>query len=178
MVLPVRETHTTRINYLPASGIKPVFAVMSPTVDEAVKAVGGLMFDRAYHGWHVVVATPDGQDLRPLQILGAHTWHADVSALILSGAAWLRGVAMPGNMCAADGPWYAWVIESHRNPALDLRIWDTVAPAAEHGTTSRAHHRLSVAAQAFKLQALAALGDRNPRCDTTELFRRKPLTEQ
>ena len=45
--------------------------VVAPTVSDAVRSAGGWIYDRVMAGWDVTVLVGGGDDLRPLQILGA-----------------------------------------------------------------------------------------------------------
>ena len=45
--------------------------VVSPTVLDAVRFAGGWIYDRVMAGWDVTVLVNSGEDVRPLEVLGA-----------------------------------------------------------------------------------------------------------
>lgn len=164
-------TDTDRLAFTSA---KPLFVVVSPTVGEGVRAAGGLMFDRAFRGWRVVLATPDGQDLRALRILGVRACGIGADVLVHARSPWLRGLALPGRLWADDGRWRREAARDRHGAPLDLKLWrdgDRDEDRSGAGTTPTAQ-AISFAARAFKTRALAVLGDRMSGCADAELFER------
>lgn len=119
--------------------------VVTESVPEAIRHVGGFIFDRGRAGWRVVVVTDDVAHRRALTILGAVIEspglgdgvgttdpHVRISASVVGG-----GTALG-------------------DPAQHL-LWGRPAPE----TTGRLHpvrHHLSAAARTFKAQALYCTG--------------------
>ncbi|MEE4023436.1 hypothetical protein V1Y59_10135 [Gordonia sp. PKS22-38] len=142
--------------------------IISDCVDDLVQHAGGWIYDRATAGWEVTVSLPLGVDRRPIQILGAHTTLLDLSRdrLPCSRPAIATSVAM----CRRDARLAAMLTDAYRDDT-EITLWgdgDTVDDDLARGAVS---HRLSVAARAFKAQALAAVGSRPTIVGRHETFR-------
>lgn len=144
--------------------------VLAPTTIAAVRAAGGWLFDSVMAGGDVVVLVSDNSDSRPLRILGAR---AGTCGTALSS--WESG--QQPHVLAADTELYE---NDGRIQRLVRRLLDTgrtevrwcaqqePAPLDEEAAVVR--HRLSVAARAFKAQALIAGAARADSVDNTEVF--------
>jgi hypothetical protein len=150
--------------------------VVAPSVAEVVRAAGGWMFDRVMAGWDVRVlvdpARSDAADDRALQILGADT--GDLESALLTGP---RGthphaLAVAADLYGQDARIRAGVQQALDSGHTEVTLWGESWPAElDSNSVGSVQHRLSVAARAFKAQALAALDCPDVHLGRTELFR-------
>jgi hypothetical protein len=122
-----------------------------------VRSAGGWLFDQAMAGWDVTVITADQADPRPAQILGARARDLDT---LLASPVWgpcLQAVAVQADLYDADPRVRRLVLGTidGAGPA-EVRLWGEGWPE-DLQAAGPAPHQLSVAARAFKAQALAAL---------------------
>jgi hypothetical protein len=141
--------------------------VIAPTMQDAVRFAGGWLFDQVISGWDGTVLTTDHADPRPVRILGAG---AEDLEWALDAPPWgMRpdALAVDAALCGSD-------------PRVDRLVRDTVAGGVADVRTWGAgggcvvQHRLSVAARAFKAQALAAASAADP-AGPTEAFQSSRL---
>jgi hypothetical protein len=128
-----------------------------------VRWAGGWLCDRAMAGWDVTVLTARPAELRPLRILGARA--AGLEPVL---AAPVRGplpqaMAVAAELYGSDPRVRALVHDALAGGVADVRLWGDLDGGVPH--------RLSVAARAFKTQALAAVAAD----DVTEVFGRGEL---
>lgn len=125
--------------------------VVADSVLDAVRHVGGLMFDRRRIGWQVVVVTTDTADLRALTILGARVQTPGQTDDRVHKADWgIRAVASERAAHPDAG--------SKGVPPAQRLLW---GPGGRHGSTGALHsvrHDLSRAARTFKAAALYSAG--------------------
>jgi hypothetical protein len=142
---------------------------------EAVRFAGGWLFDRVMAGWDVTVLTADHADPRPLRILGARS--ADLECVLAQP---FRG-PQPSAMAVCAGLYRAdarvrrmvlWVLAEEQ---AEVRLWDEGRPGEAGGGELWMPHRLSVAARAFKAQAMEAAALSPGPEGATEFFRRGEL---
>lgn len=149
--------------------------VVAPTVVEAVCAAGGWMFDRVMAGWDVRVLVTDGHDDRALQILGADG--ADLEAVLQLGAEGQHphAVAVAADLYGKDSRIRDGVRMALDSGQTEVTLWGESWPAElDRGMGGSVEHRLSVAARAFKAQALACLETAGAQLDSVsgiEMFR-------
>lgn len=151
--------------------------MVAPSTVEVVSHAGGWLFDQAMAGWDATVLTADRAGSRPLRILGARA--ADLEPVLAAQAAQQRGprahaFAVRADLFESDVRVRRMVLEALDEGRADVRFWSGRWPSGPDGGTGAVRHRLSVAARAFKAQALvaacapAAPGEVG---QTTELFR-------
>jgi hypothetical protein len=114
----------------------------------------------------------DVDDQRPLHILGVR---ARVLEAVLTSplhGACLQAVALRSDLYHADARVRRFVLNAAGDGGADIRLWGDLWPADFVDGADSVSHRLSLAARAFKAQALAvaAVGDEPPK--ETEVFRR------
>ncbi len=149
--------------------------VVAPTVVEAVQAAGGWMFDRVMAGWDVRVLVADAHDDRALQILGADG--ADLESVLQLGAdgEHPHAVAVAAELYGKDSRIREGVRMALESGQTEVTLWGESWPAElDRGMVGSVEHRLSVAARAFKAQALASLEITESQPDSVsyiELFR-------
>jgi hypothetical protein len=135
-------------------------------VADAVRSAGGWLFDQVIAGWSGTVLTTDHADPRPLRILGAGA--VDLESALGAPGWGLRpdAIAVDADLCESDPRVGRLVCAALADGVSDVRLW-----GAGTGDGSRLiQHRLSVAARAFKAQALAAAAAADP-IEATEAFR-------
>lgn len=129
----------------------PFLRVMAPSVADAVRSAGGLVFDRVRLGWRVTVVVPGEEDTRALRVLGVEV--GDHAADPLDGPTALAAAAA---MYAGDPTTRSEVDAALATKSTEVIVWGS----AEHldGDRSVVSYHLSRAAQVFKAQALIAAG--------------------
>ncbi|CAN5773304.1 hypothetical protein BH09ACT7_BH09ACT7_38210 [soil metagenome] len=144
--------------------------IVAPSVIEVVRCAGGWVFDRVMAGWDVTVLVADRCDERPLQILGADT--ADLETALASGLSGPRphALAVAADLYGRDSRVRDGVQRALESGQTEVTLWGDNWPA-ELDRVDSVEHRLSVAARAFKAQALAAASAPVDRVAFTETFR-------
>jgi len=151
--------------------LRPRLAVLAPSISEAVRSVGGWLFDQVMAGWDVTVLTADDADARPLQILGVRATDLEnVLARRVRGSC-LQGIAVRTDLYGADSRIRTMVSEALEGGLAEVRLWGEGCPAGLDEEPSPVWHRLSFAARAFKAQALAAAAVPPEGSEDTEEFR-------
>jgi hypothetical protein len=144
--------------------------VVAPSVLEVVRCAGGWLFDRVMAGWDVTVLVAADGDDRPLQILGAET--ADLETALVSGMSGPHphALAVAAELYRGDPRVREGVRRALESGQTEVTLWGQNWPA-ELDRVDSVEHRLSVAARAFKAQALAAASAPVDRIEFTEMFR-------
>lgn len=130
--------------------------VVAPTMVEAIRSAGGWLFDSAMTGWDVMVLVAEPGDYRPLRILGARA--ADLEAAVTSPVHGPRPhvLAVDAELVESDVRVRRLVLKSLEHGLTEVRVWGEKWPSDLDSEIGSVRHRLSVAARAFKTQALAA----------------------
>lgn len=116
-----------------------------------MRHAGGWLFDQVAAGWEATVCTAETGAARALRILGARPAAlAAASAVLVAGPGRLA-IAVDAGLYEADEHVRGLVREVREHARADVLFWGEAGP----GTT---RHRLSVAARAFKFQAVGATG--------------------
>ena len=154
---------------------------IAPSAAEAVQYAGGWLFDQVLAGWDVTVATAEAGDPRPLDILGVTARDFDeVFAAPLLGPR-LRAIALRADLYRDDERVRRLVLAAAESGRAEIRLWGEVrlwgdiCQADFDGSGDPVSHRLSLAARAFKAQALAAADLPDAPLAETEVFRRGEL---
>lgn len=145
--------------------------VVAPGTVSAVRHVGGWLFDRVMAGWDATVLVADQLDSRPLRILGADTTDLESALASPAGGPRPQAMAVEAGLYGADPRVRRIVREALDEGATELRIWGDTWPAGLDCGGGPVQHRLSVAARAFKAQALAAAAAPADAMAGTETFR-------
>jgi hypothetical protein len=133
----------------------PRLTVLAPTAAEAVSYAGGWLFDQVLAGWDVTVITADAGDPRPLRILGVRHRRLDVMLAMPVLGPCLEAVAVHTDLYAGDERVRRLVLAAAGTGRAEIRLWGGAWPD-DFGAACPLAHRLSLAAQAFKANALAA----------------------
>ena len=148
---------------------------IAPSAAEAVQYAGGWLFDQVMAGWDVTVVTAEAGDQRPLDILGVRARNFDsVFAAPVLGPC-LQSIALRTDLYHDDERVRRLVHAAAEAGRAEIRLWGDVWPEEFDGSGDRVSHRLSLAARAFKAQALAAADLRDAPTAETEVFRRGEL---
>jgi hypothetical protein len=151
--------------------LRPRLAVIAPAAADVVRLAGGWLFDQVMAGWDVSVLTADNADPRPLRILGARRVDLEMVLARQVRGSCLQGIALWAGPYEADARVRRMVLEALEDGLTEVRVWGDRCPADFNDTAGRVRHRLSVAARAFKAQALAAAAQPADAGDQTEVFR-------
>ncbi len=153
--------------------LRPRLTVLTPSTAEAVRCAGGWLFDQVLAGWDVTVVTAQTDDPRPLEILGARPRELDVicADYPIMGPC-LQSVAVRTDLYDADERVRGLVLAAAESGGAEIRLWGEVWPEDFDGRADSVSHRLSLAARAFKAQAMAAADLRGEPAADTEVFRR------
>ena len=152
--------------------LKPRLAVLAPSTTDVLRFAGGWLVDQGLAGWEVNVLTTDHGDPQPLRILGAHAH--DLDTVLTSPAPLghcLRAIAIPADFYDCDERARRLVRNARQARSADVRLWDDSQSAGQGRGAGRVRHRLSLAARAFKAQALAAARVTAEAATDVEVFR-------
>ncbi|MCZ8377336.1 hypothetical protein O6P37_00525 [Mycobacterium sp. CPCC 205372] len=142
--------------------------VLAIDATEAVRAAGGLIYDRVREGWAVRVFTLDGSDGRPLRILGAQgSEYEDITALALSPRR--TALALSSAVVSRDDEIYMNTLKRLRRGRAEVILWGDPPSEMKHHLIA-IEHRLTSAAAAFKASAREACADALIVSDHTERF--------
>jgi hypothetical protein len=135
------------------------FQVVAANIADAVRSIGGLMFDRAMAGWQVsVVVDGDAEvDDRPLRILGARIGKrlSEPNARVLPHPHML---AVATDVMVKSDAVRREVLAIGANKETEVLLWGRHHPTNLSRTFVAARHQPSAAAHVFKSHALAAGG--------------------
>jgi hypothetical protein len=144
-------------------------AVITADAARAVRYAGGWIFDLVAVGWNVEVHSTETTDARPLRILGAQPVEFDRSYALLGRVPRPQILAVDAELYESD-PWVRRRVHDAVGRLAEVTLWGYEAPAGVDEATTA--HRLSLAARAFKKQALAAMAGPDETMHTTEIFHR------
>ena len=155
--------------------LRPRMAAIAPSAAEAVRYAGGWLFDQAMAGWDVTVVTADDGDPRPLDILGVRAGNFDAVFAAPALGPCLQAIALRADLYHDDERVRRLVLGAAEAGRAEIRLWGEMRPAGFDGSGDPVSYRLSLAARAFKAQALAAANLRGAPTAETEVFRRVEL---
>lgn len=128
--------------------------VVTAEVADAVRAVGGLMFDRGLAGWKVRVVTDDIDHSRALRILGAD---ADPPAHLADAQSRpdrvVRTLVLPVDQFTGD-PRSLVAGSMETEPPAELLLWGRHVSSDVTGLLQPVRYGISSAARRFKEEAL------------------------
>jgi hypothetical protein len=153
----------------PGYPLRNRLAVIASGFAEVVRFAGGWLFDEVMAGWDVTVLTRDHADPRPLQILGARDLETVLAGPVRGR--YLQAVAVQADLFSSDVRVRRMAYQLLSERPARIRLWGDGWPEDLHGTAGPVSHRLSVAARAFKAQALAAAAAPAGASEDTEVFR-------
>lgn len=131
--------------------------LLCDSVADVVDAAGGWIFDRGLAGCDVTVLLTDETDDRALRILGA-----DALRRGAPGAEMHRTrpdtLMLSTNMFRNDARVRQRILQTVERGFTNVMMWGDSGPAELDCPMTSVEHRLSIAARAFKKEALAAVG--------------------
>ena len=155
--------------------LRPRLTAIAPSTAEAVRCAGGWLFDQVMAGWDVTVVAVNMGDPRPLEILGVRARELDVIYEVPILGPCLQSVAVRADLYHADERVRRFVLAAAEAGGTEVRLWGDVWPEDFDGGADSVSHRLSLAARAFKAQAMAAADLSGEPTADTEVFRRGEL---
>jgi len=135
-----------------------------------VRAAGGWLYHRASNGWDVRVMLPGRQNRRPLQILGVHTVDLETALCAPAAETVGHGLAVVADAFAADPRIRHRVQSALRRSLTEVVLWGDSWPTAVNHRLASVRHVPTVAARAFKRQALLAARAGDDRAGEPEMF--------
>ncbi|HEY9311024.1 hypothetical protein [Williamsia sp.] len=145
--------------------------VVAPTANEVIQYAGGLVFDRGMAGWDVTVLVQDDPSARALQILGAHTVDFDQGFQWRGYGFHPQAVVTAGSLYERDDRVREGVQQILGDGETEVTLFGDSLPSGLDKQIGTVRHRLSVAARAFKAQALAAASLPTETAGVAEMFR-------
>jgi hypothetical protein len=145
--------------------------VIAPTVSGVVRCAGGWLFDRVMAGWDVTVHVADHADPQPLRILGARVVDLEGTLSGRANGPLPQSLAVDVQLCRSDPRAGTMVRAALDGGDVEVWLWLDGRPVGETDAGSTCH-RLSLAARAFKAQALAAAAEASDPVGLIESFRR------
>jgi len=138
---------------------------------DVVRATGGWLFDQAMAGWDVAVLTAEPGDPRAVQILGARAYdlHAVLASPVALGPC-LQAMVVPADLYDRDERVRQIAANALGIGHAEVRLWGAADRTTTGRGTAAVRHQLSIAARAFKAQALAAAAIHGEMSDSVEVF--------
>ena len=152
----IGPTEPTRLA-IPRSDLRYRLVVIAKDTVDLVTSAGGWLFDRAMAGCNVTAVLAERTNERPLRILGVQTADfadAPVSQLCDADSA----LAVSADLYRTDPRVRDAVLDVLEAGLTNLVMWGDSWSREFDGLGGCVHHRLSIAARAFKAQALIATG--------------------
>ncbi|MFC5748327.1 hypothetical protein [Actinomadura rugatobispora] len=136
--------------------LKQRLAVVAPNTAEAVRFVGGWLFDQVMEGWDATVFRADEDDERPLQIIGARGGALEQAMAAPPRGARRQAIAVHTELYHHDPRIRRMVLDALDQRSAAVSLWGDLRTAGGAEPPCSVRYRLSAAARAFKAQALAA----------------------
>ncbi|MGH3251073.1 MAG: hypothetical protein ACRDOI_33360 [Trebonia sp.] len=156
--------------------LRPRLAAIAPSAAEVVQFAGGWLFDQVMAGWDVTVITADRADPLPLRILGVRSRDLNILLAAPLAGPCLHAIGLRTDLYDADERVRRMVRTIVAVGRAEIRLWGDCWPADLGQRSAPVSHHLSVAAMAFKAQALAAAAAPAVSALDTELFQRAAIS--
>lgn len=144
---------------------------LSSDVVDIVSAAGGWLFDRALAGCDVIGLVAHHHDDLPLRILGVKTASLDDALALELCDVGADALAVSADLYRRDPRVHQGVLDCMDAGMTNVIMWGNSWPSEMEGLVSSVHHPLSLAARAFKMEALRAAAAPVSIVDSVELFR-------
>jgi hypothetical protein len=142
--------------------------VVASSAVDVVDSAGGWLFDRAMAGCDVTAVLTERTDERALQILGLKTVAFDDAPKLCDNESVL---VVSADLYRTDARVQEAVLDVLDADLTNLVMWGERWPQEFDGLGGYVHHRLSIAARAFKAQALIATSAPKGSIADVETFR-------
>ena len=153
--------------------------MVAADVADVVRFAGGWLFDRAMAGWDVTVLLTDLADRpddRPLQILGVGVLDLEDALAEVDTRPRPQALAAAADLFGCDSRVRKGVLRALDHGVIEVTLWGESWPAELENSVGLVQHQLSMAAQMFKGQALAAATVSESPIGNTETFRSGLMT--
>lgn len=155
---------------IPRPDLRYRLLVMASSAIDVVGSAGGWLFDRALAGCDVTAMLADRTQERALQILGVQPASLD-QALTSQLCDVESALAVSADLYRTDARVRQAVLDALDAGLTNLVMWGDTWPQEFDGLGGCVHHRLSIAARAFKAQALIATATPTDSIADLETFR-------
>lgn len=145
--------------------------VVAATVVDVVRFAGGWIFDRSMAGWDVTVLVADHPDDRPLQIVGAQVLDLEEALASVQARPRPQALAAAADLFGCDARVRQGVLQALDHGVTEVTLWGESWPSELDESVGLVQHQLSMAAQTFKSQALAAAAAPHAPIGHVETFR-------
>lgn len=148
--------------------------VVAATAVDVVRFAGGWIFDRSMAGWDVTVLLmdlADHPDDRPLHIIGAKVLDLEEALASVQSRPRPQALAAAADLFGCDARVRQGVLQALDQGATEVTLWGENWPSELDDSVGVVQHQLSMAAQTFKAQALAAAAAPHARIGHVETFR-------
>lgn len=152
-------------------GLRPRLAVLAMSMDDAVSAAGGRIFDLSMAGWEVTVIAGDLDDPRPARILGAEAVDLDSTLTRRHHRLRPQALAVSAALLTTENRLRGRIRDCLDRGTIEVSFWGHPCAVASGGRTETTTHRLSHAARVFKQQALCVVRGELDTVASTEDFR-------
>ncbi|MET7773711.1 hypothetical protein [Nocardia sp. NPDC005366] len=132
--------------------------VIAPSARDAVRRLGGWLFDMTTAGWEVTVAVADHSDIRSLEILGVLVVDLEQMLAMPLHESNIDTLAVATGSYRSDDRVRDGVLECVNRGGVRTMFWGADLPREFDGAAESARHRVSVAGRAFTACALRAAG--------------------
>lgn len=145
--------------------------VAAPDTVTAVRSAGGWLFDSVMAGWDVQALVRDLADARPLRILGVRAVDLDAALTSPVHGPQPHVLAVDARLYEAHAGVRKMVLRALDHALTEVLLWGEDCPSDLDGEAGPVEYRISVAARAFKSQALAAAAAPVESVTDTEVLR-------
>jgi hypothetical protein len=145
--------------------------VVAATVLDVVRFAGGWIFDRSMAGWDVTVLVADHPDDRPLHIIGAQVLDLEEALASVQSRPRPQALAAAADLFGCDARVRQGVLQALDHGVTEVTLWGESWPSELDESVGLVQHELSMAAQMFKAQALAAAAAPHAPIRHVETFR-------
>jgi hypothetical protein len=150
-------------------------AVIAPSVGEAVRHAGGWLFDLVWAGWDGVVITAEQADPAPARILGARAFDLGVLRASPLADRSMHAIVVEANLYNCDARVRRLVQQVSCPDLTELMLCGGDLTRSLHDAADSVPYRPSVAARAFKAQAMTVAAVRAEASGDIEMFRRSKI---
>lgn len=145
--------------------------VLASSAVETVREAGGWLFDRALAGCEVTALVANHSDVRGLRILGVTTINSEEPQESRLRSVQPDAIAVSVDLYRRDPRTQQAVLEALETGSTNVIMFGDAWPEEFDGLGGSVHHRLSIAARAFKAQALIAAAEPAESIEDLETFR-------
>lgn len=169
------QTRDDRLKSIRPGAPRFALNVIASSVADVVASIGGWLFDRRAAGWDVNVLVTEVVDMRPLKILGVDAIDPQCDLAADWALKTSAGLAIALDRFVIDDGLRVAVLNAVKSSATEVAMWGNGRPSAVGDLVESVDYRMSRAAKAFKVHALAAAGLSDRQTGQTERLYRVGL---